>query len=105
MSDNTERPVADMEEDSHQELQNPSRSLGLRDALYTSDLAFACPTTFLTHLGKQDMKLPKMSTLMVLCRQTVDTMGSISMPEVTHNLSFVTITVQPLRIYSSREST
>lgn len=38
---NTERPVADMGEDSHQELQNPARLLGLEDAFYTPDLNLA----------------------------------------------------------------
>lgn len=68
MSDKTKRPDADVEEDSHQELQDPSM-LGPEVALYASDLVLAYPTTLLTHLGKQDRKLPKMSALMVLCRR------------------------------------
>lgn len=66
-----------MEEDSQQQLQNPSRLLGLEDALYTSDLDRAYPTTLLTHLGKQDMTLPKMSVLMVLCRQWTPSTPSV----------------------------
>lgn len=75
----TKRPVADMGEGSHQELQNPARWSGLEDALCKSDLNLAWPTTTcLTHLGKQDMMLPKMSILMVLCRRWTPSIGTIT---------------------------
>lgn len=68
-----------MGEDSHQELQNPARWSGLEDALCKSDLNLAWPTTTcLTHLGKQDMTLPKMSILMVLCRRWTPSIGTIT---------------------------
>lgn len=52
MGDNTRRPVLEIEEDSHRELQNTSKSLGLEDVLWTSALDLARSATFPIHLCK-----------------------------------------------------
>lgn len=61
MGDNTRRPVPEIEEDSHRELQNTYKSLELEDVLQTFALDLACSATFPIHLCKQDMMLPKTS--------------------------------------------